>query len=159
MLENCWFREPSAYTNMIRSVRVFCVSWCPVTQTCLTLRPHGLLHTRLPCPSLSPRVCSDSCPLSWWCHPTISSPVTHFFSHPQSFPASGSFPMSWLFTSGSQSVGTSASTSILPMNIQDWFPLGLTVLISLQSDSCNPMDWTHQAPLSMRFSRQEYWRE
>ena len=83
---------------------------------------HGLQHVRLPCPSRSPGLCSDSCPLSWWCHPTISSCVTGFSCHPQSFPASGSFPMSRLFISGSQSIGASASSSVLPVNIQGWFP-------------------------------------
>ena len=92
---------------------------------------HGLQHSRLPCTSPSPRVCPSSCPLTWWCHPTISSSVTSFSSCPQSFPASGSFPKSQLFTSGSQGIGASASTSVLPMNIQGWFPLGLTDLISL----------------------------
>ena len=93
----------------------------------------GLQHTRLPCPSLSPRVCSNSnsCPLNRWCHPTISSSVAPFSSCPQSFPASGSFPVSWLFTSDDQSIRASASASVLPMNIQDWFPLRLTSLISL----------------------------
>ena len=98
-----------------------------------SLWPHGLQHTRLPCPLLSPGVCSNSCPLSQWCHPTISSSVAPFSSCPQSFPESGSFPMSWLFESGSQIIGDSASASVLPMNIQDWFALGLTGLISLQS--------------------------
>ena len=97
------------------------------------LRPHGLQHARLPCPSLSPRVCSNSCPLNWWCHSTISSSVIPFSSHLQSFPAAGSFPMSQLFTSGGQSIRASASTSVLPMNIQDWFPSGWTVWISLLS--------------------------
>ena len=94
-----------------------------------SLQPHGLQHTRLPCPSPSPGVCSNSYPLSRWCHPTISSSVVPFCL--QSFPASGSFPVSQLFTSGSQSSGESASASILPMNIQSWFPLGLTGLILL----------------------------
>ena len=85
--------------------------------------PCGLLHTRLLCPSLSPGVCSNSCPLNRWWHPTISSFVAPFSTCPQSFPASGSFPMSQLFTSGSQSIG--ASASVLPMSIQGWFPLGL----------------------------------
>jgi len=98
-----------------------------------SLRPHGLQHARLPCPSSTPRACSNSCPLSWWCHPTISSSVIPFSSWPQSFPASGSFPVSQFFTSGGQSIGVSASASILPMNIQDWFPLGLIGLIFLQS--------------------------
>ena len=98
-----------------------------------SLWPHGLQHARLPCPSPTPGACSDSCPLSLWCHPTISSTVVPFSSCPQSFPASGSFPMSQLLASGSQSIRASASTSVPPMNIQDWSPLGLTGLISLQS--------------------------
>ena len=106
---------------------------CWVTQSCLILWPHGLQHARLPHPSPAPWVCSNSCPLSWWCHPTISLSVIPFSSHLQSFPASGSFPMSPLFASGGQSFGASASASVLPMNIQDWFPLGLTGLISLLS--------------------------
>ena len=85
------------------------------------------------CPSPTPRACPNSCPLSRWCHPTISSSVIPFSSCLQSFPASGSFPMSPFFTSGGQSFGVSASASVLPMNIQDWFPLGLTSWISLQS--------------------------
>ena len=93
---------------------------------------HGLQHSRLPCPSLSPRVCSNSCPLSQWCSPTISSSVA-LFSCPQSFPASWSFPVSRLFTSSGQGIGASASTPVLPMNIQGWYPLGLTGLISLKS--------------------------
>ena len=94
---------------------------------------HGLEHSRLPCPSLSPEVCSKSCPLSQWCHPTISSFITPFSSLLQSFPASESFPVSQFFASGGQSIGASALASVLSMNIQDWFPLGLTGLISLQS--------------------------
>ena len=103
------------------------------TQSCLTLQSHGLQHARLPCPSPIPRACSNSCPLSWWCHPTISSSVIPFSSRLQSFPGSGSFPMSLSFTSSSQSIGVPVSASVLPMNIQGWFPLGLTGLISLQS--------------------------
>ena len=95
-----------------------------------SLQPHGLQHARLPCPSLSSWACFNSCPLSQWCHPNISSSVTHFSSCPQSFPASGSFPMSWLFASGGQMIGISAR--VLPMHIQGWFPLGLTGLVSLQ---------------------------
>ena len=98
-----------------------------------SLWPHGQQHTRLPCPSPNPGVYPNSYPLSWWCHPTISSSVVPFSSYLQSFPASGSFPMSQFFTSGSQSIGVSASTSVLPMNIQDLFPLGWTGWISLQS--------------------------
>ena len=87
----------------------------------------------LPCPTPSPGACSNSCPLSQWCYPTISSSVVPFSSRLQSFPASRSFPVSWLFASGGQSIGASASASVLPMNIQDWFPLGWTALISLLS--------------------------
>ena len=97
------------------------------------LRPHGLQHARFPCPSTTPKACSKLCPSSWWCHPTISSSVVPFFSCLQSFPASGSLPMSQLFTSGGQSIGVSASTSVFSMNIQDWSPLGWTSWISLQS--------------------------
>ena len=97
-----------------------------------SLWPHRLKHTRLLCPPLSPRICSSSCPLRWWCYLTISFAAAFFFC-PQSFPALGSFPISQLFKSGGQSIGASASASVLPMNIQDWFPLGLTGLISLQS--------------------------
>ena len=98
-----------------------------------SLRSHGLQHARLPCPSLSLGVCSNSCPLSRWCYPTISSYVSPFSSCPQSLPASGSFLTSWLFASGDQRFGTSASASALPMNIQGWFPLRLSSWISLQS--------------------------
>ena len=98
-----------------------------------SLWPHGLKHAGLPCPLPIPRVYPNSCPLSWWCHPTISSSVVPFSSCSQSFPASGSFQMSQFFTSGGQSVGVSASTSVLPMNTQDWSPSGWTSWISLQS--------------------------
>ena len=97
-----------------------------------SLWPHGLQYTRLPCPSPSPGACSNSCPLSWWHHPTISSSVVPF-SHLQSFLALGSFPMSQFFASDSQSIGASAWASVLPMIIQDWFPLGWTGWISLES--------------------------
>ena len=97
-----------------------------------SLRPHGLQHARLPCPSPTPGACSNSCLSSRWCHPAILSSVLPF-SCLQSFPASGSFQMSRFFPSGDQSIGVSASTSSLPMNIQDWFPLGWTGWISLQS--------------------------
>ena len=97
-----------------------------------SLRPHGLQHARLPCTPLAPRVYSNSCPLSRWCHPTISSSVVPFTCL-QTFPASGSFQMSQLFTSSGQSIGISASASLLPMNTQDWSPLGWTGWISLQS--------------------------
>ena len=96
-----------------------------------SLRPHGLQHARLSCPSPTPGAYSNS--LSGWCHPTISSSVIPFSSHLQCFPASGSFPMSQFFASGGQSIGAPASASVLPMNTQDWFPLGLTGWLSLQS--------------------------
>ena len=116
-------RTPSTYDSVQLSSSV-------VTDT---LRPHGLQHTRPPCPSPTPGVCSNSCPSSWWCHPMISSSVVPFSSCPQSLPASGSFRMSQLFASGGQSIGASASAPVLPMNIQNWFPLGWTGWISLQS--------------------------
>ena len=97
------------------------------------LQPHGLQHARLPCPSPTPRACSNSCPSSQWCHPTISSSVTPFSFCLQSFPASGSSPMSRFFASDGQSIGVRASASALPMNIQDWSPLGWTGWISLHS--------------------------
>ena len=98
-----------------------------------SLWPHGLEHAGLPCPSPPPGVWSDSCPLSWWCHPSISSSLVPVSSCLQSFLASGSFLMRQFFTSGGQSIGASTSVSVLPMNIQGWFLLGLTGLISLQS--------------------------
>ena len=121
-----------------------CFLYCSTSQSLLfllfsvlvmsdSLLPHGLQHARLLCPSPSPGACSNSCPLSRWCHPTISSSVVPFSSCLQSFPASASFLMSQFFTSGGQSIGASASASVLPMNIQGWFPLELTGLISLQS--------------------------
>ena len=107
-----------------------------------SLWPHGLQHARLPYPSPAPGACSNSCPSSWWCHPTISSSVIPFSSCLQSFPSSGSFPMSQFFTSGGQSIGVSASASVLPMNIQDWFPLRLPGLISLQSKGLSRVPWS-----------------
>ena len=98
-----------------------------------SLQPHGLQHTRPPCPSQTPRIYPDSSLLSRWCHPTISSSVIPFSSCLQSFPAKGSSQMSQFFASGGQSIGVSASTSVLPMNTQDWSPLGWTGWISLQS--------------------------
>ena len=106
-------------------------SLCPIPMDYSTTL--GPPWTRLLCPPLSPRVWSSSCILSQWCQPTISSSVVHLFSCPQSFPASESFPMSWLFASDGQSIGASASESVLPMNIQGWLPLGLTSLIFLLS--------------------------
>ena len=98
-----------------------------------SLWPHGLQHTRPPCPSPTPGVYSNSCQLRWWCHPTITSSVVPFSSCLPSFPASGSFRMNQFFASGGQSIGASASASVLPMNTQDWSPLGWTGWISLQS--------------------------
>ena len=118
------------------------------------LAPHGLQHTRLPCASLSPGICSDSCPLSCWCHPNILSSVDPLLSCPQSFQASGSFPMTQFFTSGGQSIGASASASVLPMNIQGWIPWwmispGWTGWISLLSKGLSRVFfsttvWKHQ---------------
>ena len=104
-----------------------------VAQSCLTLWPHEPQHARLPCQSQTPKAYLNSCPSSRWCHPTISSSVVLFFSHLQSFPASQSFQMSQFFPSGGQTIGVSGSASVLPVNIQDWFPLGLTGWIPLQS--------------------------
>ena len=98
-----------------------------------SLQPHESQHTRPPCPSPTPGVHPNPCPLCWWCHPTISPSVVHFSSHLQSFPASGSFQVSQLFASGDQSIGLSASASVLPMNTQDWSPLWWTGWLSLQS--------------------------
>ena len=106
----------------------FSIPLCSVQFSCSvmsnSLRPHGLQHASPPCPSPTPRACSNSCPSSQWCHPTISSSVVPFSTHLQSFPAWGSFLVSQFFTSGGQSIGVSPSVSVLPMNIQDWFPLG-----------------------------------
>ena len=114
-----------------------------------SLWPPGQQRTRLPCPSPSPWACSNSCPLSQWCHPAISSSVVPFSSCPQSLPASGSFPMSQLFATGDQRIGASASASVLPMNIQNWSLLGLTGLISLLSKGLSGVFssstvWRHQ---------------
>ena len=110
-----------------------CCCCCLIAQSYPTLCTHKLQHTRLSRPSPSPRACSNSCPLSWWCHPTLSSSVISFSSCLHSVPASGSFQMSQFFASGGQIIGVAASTSVLPMNIQDWLPLGWTGWISLQS--------------------------
>ena len=108
-----------------------------------SLRPHGLQYARPPCPSPSLRVCPSSCPLNWWCHPTISSSVTPFSFCLQSFPTSGSFPLSPLFASGGQSIGASASASVLAVNIQGWLPLKVKVKVALRIDHfalCYPRD-------------------
>ena len=116
-----------------------------------SLWPHGLQHNRLPCPSPTLGAYPNSCPLSGWCHPALSSSIIPFSSCLQSFSASGFFPVSWLFTSGGQNIGASvsASASVLPMNIQGWFPLGLTGLISLLSKALSrgfssTIVWKHQ---------------
>ena len=120
-------------TALIFIEQLLCPCCCSVTKSSPTLQPPGLQHTRLPCPSLFPRDCSNSCRFSRQCYLTISSSGTLFYFYFEPFPTSGSFPMSWLFALGGQSMGASASASVLPMNIQGWFPLGLTGLISLQS--------------------------
>ena len=110
---------------------------------------HGLQHARLPCPSLTPGACSNSCPSSQWCHPTISSSVVPFSFCLQSFPASGSIQMSQFFATGGQSIGASASASVLPVNIQDWFPLGWTGWISLQSKGLSRVFQYHSSNASI----------
>ena len=114
-----------------------------------SLRPHEPQHARLPCPSPTSGVYPNPCPLSWWCHPTISSSVIPFSSCPQSFPASGSFQMSQLFASGGQSIGVSASASVLPMNTQDWSPLGWTSWISLHSKGLKSLLPHHSSKASV----------
>ena len=114
--------------NKRKNTKLVWLLFCPVQFSHLvvsnSLRPHGLQHPRLPCPSPTPGTCSNSCISSQWCHPTISSSVIPFSSCLQSYPTSGSFAMGWLFASGDQNTGVSASASVLPMNNQDWFPLG-----------------------------------
>ena len=124
--------ECNSYQNFTIFVDMVCC--CLVDKPCQTvLQPREPQHARPPCPSPTPGVYSNSCPSSWWCHPAISSSVVPFSSCPLSFPASGSFPMSQLFTWYGQSIGVSASASVLPKNTQDWSPLGWTGWISLQS--------------------------
>ena len=119
-----------------------------------SLGPDGMQQARTPCPSPTPGVCSNSCPLHWWCHPTISSPVVPFSSCLQSFPASGFFPVSQFFPSNGQSIRVSASTSVFPMNIQDWFPLGWTGWISLQSKGLSRVFSNTAIPKHLFFSAQ-----
>ena len=125
-MSQCSETDSQVHTLSLASLLV--MFSCSVMSDSLWL--HGLQLTRLPCLSLSPRVCSDSCPLSRWCHSTISSSVVPFSSCLTSFPASGSFPVSWLFPSGGQSIGASDSASVLPVSVQSWFTLGWTGLIS-----------------------------
>ena len=124
-----WFRY--RYRCFLKFFSIIVVVW--LLRCALLFVTSWTAAFRLLCPSLSYRVCSDSCPSSQWCHPTISSSVAPLFSCLQSFPTSGSFPMSWLFASGGQSIGASGSASVLPMNIQGWFPLELMGWVSLQS--------------------------
>ena len=135
-----------------------------------SLWPHGLQHTSLPCPSLSPEICSNSCPLTQWCHPSVSSAVIPISSCPQSFPASGSFPMIWFFDQvASQSIRASALASVLPMKIWSWFPLGLTGLISSLSKGLSSVFFNTTVQKLQFFSTQpslwstltsvhDYWR-
>ena len=135
-------------------------NWITLLFMSESLWPHGLQHARLPCPSLSPRVCPNSCPLSQWCHPSISSSVIPF-SCPQSFPASQSFPKSQLFASSGQSIGILAS--VLPMNTQGLFSLVLTDLISLLSKGLKSLLWHHSSALSLLYrstltSIHDFWK-
>ena len=130
-------RKTSTFASLIilkpLTLWITTVEFSSVSIMSNSLWPHGLQHTRLPCPSPSPGACSNSCPSTWQCYPTISSSVIPFSSWLQSFPALGSFPLSQFFTSGGQCIVVSASASVLPMNIQDWLPLGFTGFLSLQS--------------------------
>ena len=125
------------------------VQFNSVAQLCPTLRPHGLQHARPPCPSPTPGAYSNSCPLSQWCHPAISSSVVPFSSCPQSLPSSGSFSVNQLFAWGGQSIGVSASASVFPMNTQDWSPLGWTGWISLQSKGLSSLLQHHRSKASI----------
>ena len=138
--QNCKFRKASQSVQLLSCVRLFAT--------------HGRQHTRLPCPSPAPGAYSNSCPLSRWCHPTISSSVVPFSSCPQSFPPSGSFQTSQFFASSGQSIGVSASASVLPGNIQDWFPLGWTGWISLQSTGLSKSLLQHHSSKHQFFSTQ-----
>ena len=130
-----FFMSPGAKRPGFLRVGTSCIFSVQFSHSVMSdsLHPHGLQHSRLPCPSSTSGVYSNSCPLSRWCHPTISSSAVLFSSHLHSFPASRSFQMSQFFVSGGQNIGVSASASVLPMNTQDWFPLGWTGCISLQS--------------------------
>ena len=130
-LLNCIFRKQRFL--FIDLVEIYQFSSVQSTVMSDSLWPNGVQHARLPCPLPTLRVDSNSCPLSWWCHPTSSSSVVRYSSCLPPFPASGSFPESQFLASGGQNIGVSASASVLPMNIQNWFPLGWTGWISLQS--------------------------
>ena len=131
----CIYTTISLFIHPLVDISVFSISSVQFSHSVMSnsLQPHESQHTRPPCPSPTPGVYSSSCPSSWWCDPAISSSVIPFSSCPQSLPASGSFQMSQLFTWGGQSIGVSASASVLPMNTQDWSHLGWTGWISLQS--------------------------
>ena len=155
-----WKQYHIVYTKLFRNSFTKMVQFsCLVMSD--SLRPHGLQHARFPCPSPTPRACPNSCLSSWWYHLTILSSVVPFSSHLQSFPVSGSFPMSQLFASVGQSIGASASASVLPMNIQDWFLLGLTGLISLQSKGLKRLLQHHSSKASVlpcsSFSMVQLW--
>ena len=151
--------QPMDWTQISLIAGTFFTIWAPGSPVNPTqfscsivsdsLRPHGLQHARFPYPSSTPRAYSNSCSLSRWCHPTISSSVIPFSSHLQSFPASGSFPISQFFKSGGQSIRVSASASVLPMNIQDWFSLGWTGWISLQSKGLSRVLQHHSSKASI----------
>ena len=140
-------KESEIYIYIYIQYEIFLLLLFSYSVVSNSLQPHGLQHARLLCPSPSPRVCSNSYPLTQWCHPTISSSATPFSSCPQSFPES--FSLSRLFASDSQSIGVAASASIFPVNIQGWFPLGWTGLISLKSKGLSRVFssttiWNHQ---------------
>ena len=135
--------QRKAISIMLLMLGFSSVQFSSVAQSCPTLQPHGPQHARPPCPAPTPGVHPNPCPLSWWCHPAISSSVIPFSSRLQSFPASGSFQISQLLASGGQSIAASTSASILAMNIQDWFPLGWTGWISLQG---SPRDSQESSP-------------
>ena len=146
-----WWEGMRIFWLMLRFIHLFNISFVVVQSLSHVqlFAPHGLQHTRLPCPSPTPGVCFNSCPSSQWCHPPISSSVIPFSSLPQSFPASGSFPVSQFFASGGKSIGASASASVLPMCIQSWFAFGLTGLICLLSKGLSRVFssttvWNHQ---------------
>ena len=149
----CSSQDPNSVSNFHWLIYIFSSVQLSHSAVSESLRPHGLQHTRLPCPSPS-WAYSNSCPLSQWWHPTISSSVISFSFCLQSFPASGSFPMSQFSASGGQSFGVSSSASVFPMNIQDWFPLGCTGSISLQSmglsrisANTTVVDWLDSTPI------------
>ena len=146
-----WAEDLSSKENKRRHMKRCSTSLVTAVHSVVSdsLKPHGLQHAKPPCPSPSPRVCSNSCSSSQWCHPTISSFVVPFSSCLQSSPASRSLPTSQLFESGGQSIGASASASILPMNSQGWFPLWFTGLISLQSKGLSSLLQHHRSKASI----------